>query len=62
MKESRYYKPRQWPSPSRADTFAGDDKLWDLAVTQLGLDMEVMSECNCSCGEHGCVSSKGAWK
>ena len=39
-----------------------DDVLWHNAVADLNEELQVMVEpCNCSCGQYGCVATKGAW-
>lgn len=40
-----------------------DDVLWHNAVADLNMELKDMAEtCNCSCGQRGCVATKGAWK
>jgi hypothetical protein len=47
--------------PGVVDSY--DDRLWLNAVADLDMVLRVVAEpCNCSCGQHGCVATKGAWR
>lgn len=59
-----YYKT--WPTPGTSVPMTTvqdlDDRLWHGAVDLMDKELKEKAEpCNCSCGQHGCVSTKGAW-
>jgi hypothetical protein len=54
-----------WPPKRYATSVVDsrDDLLWHNAVADLNMELKAAAEpCNCSCGQHGCVATKGAWK